>query len=103
MGADLETRIAGDWFNHIGAVAIVIAAGLLLKFASRACWIGPLAICAGGWLAGLGLLAGGERFRSRMPLYGQVLAGAGAALLYVTTYGGYVRSESPPARSPRRC
>src|SRR5207248_2772314 len=33
VGADFETRLAGHWFNHIGAVAIVIAAGLLLKFA----------------------------------------------------------------------
>jgi hypothetical protein len=90
-----EERIGGQWLNWLGAVTLVFAVGLFLKWAYDMGWITPLlqlppiAYLALGWIIGAGLLAGAERLRERVPLYAQGLAGAGIAVLYLTTYAGH--------------
>ena len=83
---NLEELVAGQWFNYIGAVALLIAAALLLKLGYDRGWFSPTTICVIGWLVGAGVLAAGELTRPKTPLYGQVLTGLGAALLYLSTY-----------------
>jgi uncharacterized membrane protein len=92
---DWEERIGSQWLNWLGAVTLVFAVGLFLKWAHDRGWITPLlqlpklAYLCIGWSAGGAVLAAGEYFRRRMPLYGQALAGGGIAILYLTTYAGY--------------
>lgn len=85
----LEDRIGGAWLGWLGAITVTVTVALAIAWAYREGWITPLIILSAGWLLGGGLLAAGERFRTRLPLYGQGLSGAGLAALYVTTYAGH--------------
>jgi uncharacterized membrane protein len=91
----LEERIGGQWLNWLGAVTLVMAVGLFLKWAYDMGWITPLfhlppvAYLCMGWLTGLALLAGSGVLRRSLPLYAQGLAGGGIAALYLTTYAGH--------------
>jgi hypothetical protein len=92
--------------NWLGAVTLVVAIGLFLKWSFDMGWITPLfhlppvAYLCLGWLAGAGLLGGAEILRGRMPFYAQGLAGGGSATLYLTTYAGYALI-SPPTPATR--
>jgi uncharacterized membrane protein len=94
-GPSLEERIGGQWLNWLGAVTMVVAVGLFLKWAYDMGWITPLfhlppmAYLTFGWLVGAAFLAGSERLRAELPLYAQGLAGGGIATLYLTTYAGH--------------
>jgi uncharacterized membrane protein len=61
----LESRIGSQWFNRIGILAVLIAAAWFLKLAIDNHWIGPLGRVLIGLVAGAGLIAWSERFRTR--------------------------------------
>ena len=60
----LESRIGSQWFNRIGILAVLIAAAWFLKLAIDNHWIGPLGRVLIGLVAGAGLIAWSERFRT---------------------------------------
>jgi hypothetical protein len=73
-------------FLGIGVVALLLAAGYLLKLSFERGWISPVMRCAGGVLAGLGVGALGWRLESRYRTYGAALVGAGAGIIYLSIW-----------------
>ena len=68
----------------------MIGAAYFEKLAFDNKWIGETARVVQGGLAGLALVYAGIRFaRAGYGLYGQVIAGCGAAILYVSTYAAF--------------
>lgn len=87
QGPSLEERIGGRWLLYAGVVAIFLAAAFFVKYAFENAWVTPTLRVVIGTLAGLTLAAGGRHFAARgYALYGQMLAGAGAAILYLSIY-----------------
>ncbi len=87
---DWEAIVAGNWFNRIGVVAIVLAVGFFLKYAVENEWIGPLARVILGLIAGIGLLMGGEQLRDKgYRRYAHGLSGGGIAILYLSFYAAF--------------
>jgi uncharacterized membrane protein len=60
----LESRIGSQWFNRVGILAVLIGMAWFLKLAIDNHWIGPLGRVLIGLVAGAGLIAWSERFRS---------------------------------------
>ncbi len=89
-----EERIGGQWLNWLGAITLVVAVGLLLKWVYDLGLLAPLLNLPRitwvilGWIAGGGLVAAGLRMRRSLLVYGQALTGTGVAILYVATYTG---------------
>lgn len=87
----LETRIGGQWLLYIGVVLLVIGVAYFEKLAIEKRWIGETARVVQGLLFGVGLMYAGSRFgRAGYRLYGQVITGAGGAILYVSTFAAFV-------------
>jgi uncharacterized membrane protein len=97
----LEERIGSRWLLYIGVVAIVIGAAYFEKLAIDYGWIGEGARVIQGAVVGLALIAAGLQFTRRgYPFYGQVMAGGGGAILYLSTYAAfnfYALIERPTA------
>jgi uncharacterized membrane protein len=86
----LETQIGSNWLLYIGVVAIVIGVAYFEKLAFDNRWIGEAARVIQGAVAGAALLYGGWRFvRTGYRLYGQMIAGGGAAVLYISVYAAF--------------
>jgi uncharacterized membrane protein len=86
----LETRIGARWLLYIGVVAIVIGAAYFEKLAIDYGWIGERMRILQGVVVGFALIGGGMEFARRgQKLYGQVLAGGGGAILYLSTYAAF--------------
>jgi uncharacterized membrane protein len=83
---DSEQWIGQRVFLGIGVVALLMAAGYLLKLSFERGWISPVMRCAGGVLAGLGVGALGWRLESRYRTYGAALVGAGAGIIYLSIW-----------------
>ena len=64
-------------------MALLVAAGYLLKLSFDRGWISPVMRCAGGVLAGIGVGALGWRLEPRYRTYGAALVGAGAGIIYL--------------------
>jgi uncharacterized membrane protein len=73
-------------FLGIGVVALLLAAGYLLKLSFDRNWISPAMRCIGGALAGLAVGALGWRLESRYRTYGAALVGAGAGIIYLSIW-----------------
>ncbi|HEX7317477.1 MAG TPA: DUF2339 domain-containing protein, partial [Pyrinomonadaceae bacterium] len=87
---DLESLIGGSIFSWLGILAAVFGAAFALKYAFDNDWISPAVRVALGALAGLGLLAVGERLRRKgMRPYAYVLSGGGVLILYLSVYAAY--------------
>ena len=87
---DLESVIAGSWFNWIGIIAVTFGVAFFLKFAFDNQWIGPSARVSLAALAGVALLYVGERLRRRdLRSYAYVLSGGGLLILYLSVYAAY--------------
>ena len=86
---DLETRIAGRWFNRIGIVAILFAVSYFLKLAFDNNWIGPSGRVAIGILIGALLLPWSQWLLNRGYTYfSEGIAGLGEATLYLSVWAG---------------
>lgn len=71
----------------VGVVAVVLAAGYLLKLSFDRGWISPFMRCVGGVVVGLGVAIGGWSIERRgYRTYGPALVGTGAAILYLTVW-----------------
>ena len=85
--AKLEEKLGKEWVTWVGAVVLFVAAGLFVKYAFDREWLGPPARVLFGVIAGIVVVASGERFiRRRMRAFGQGLIGTGLAVLYVSLY-----------------
>jgi uncharacterized membrane protein len=83
----LETEIGSRWLLYVGVIALVVGSAYFEKLAIEKNWIGERARVIEGILAGLALIGGGRRFvRRGYDVYGQIIAGGGVAVLYVSVY-----------------
>jgi uncharacterized membrane protein len=87
---DLESMIAGSWFNWIGIIAVTLGVAFFLKFAFDKQWIGPSARVTLAALVGVALLYVGERLRRRdLRSFAYVLSGGGLLILYLSVFAAY--------------
>ena len=96
--AGSERWIGQRVFLGIGVVALLMAAGYLLKLSFERGWISPVMRCAGGVVAGIGVGALGWRLEPRYRTYGAALTGAGAGIVYLSIWAASRLYEVlPPA------
>ena len=70
----------------VGVVALILAAGYLLRLSFDRGWISPVMRCIGGAAAGLIVGAIGWRLHPRYRTYGAALIGCGAAIIYLSVW-----------------
>src|SRR3954471_3045612 len=70
----------------IGVIALILAAGYLLRLSFDRGWISPVMRCVGGVCAGLTVGAVGWRLQPRYRTYGAALIGCGAAIIYLSVW-----------------
>ncbi|HEY8197272.1 MAG TPA: DUF2339 domain-containing protein [Gemmatimonadales bacterium] len=70
----------------IGVIALIMAAGYLLRLSFDRGWISPLMRCIGGACAGAIVGAIGWRLQPRYRTYGAALIGCGAAIIYLSVW-----------------
>jgi uncharacterized membrane protein len=70
----------------IGVVALILAAGYLLRLSFDRGWISPIMRCLGGACAGVIVGAVGWRLQPRYRTYGAALIGCGAAIIYLSVW-----------------
>ncbi|HEY6445716.1 MAG TPA: DUF2339 domain-containing protein [Acidobacteriaceae bacterium] len=88
--ASLETRIGSQWFNRIGILAVLIGVAWFLKLAFDNHWIGPLGRVLIGLLAGAGLIAWSERFRSHgYAAFSWSLKAIASGVLYLSLWAAF--------------
>jgi uncharacterized membrane protein len=86
----LESRIGTQWLLYIGVIAIVIGVAYFEKLAVDNAWLGETARVIQGAVLGLVLTYAGLRFvRAGYAIYGQMVTGGGAAILYLSTYAAF--------------
>lgn len=86
---NMEERIGGKWFAKIGVAVLVIGVSLFLEYAFDNDWIGETGRVILGILAGMSLLALGEKFIRKYFVYGQIITGGGLALLYLSIFAAF--------------
>jgi len=69
-------------------VALIVAAGYLLRLSFDRGWISPVMRCIGGAVSGFVVGAIGWRLQSRYRTYGAALIGCGAAIIYLSVWAG---------------
>ncbi|MDQ3985383.1 MAG: DUF2339 domain-containing protein [Actinomycetota bacterium] len=93
-GTDFEDSVVGAWFPRIGALALLLAAGLGFKYAVDRGFLGPGLRVVLGVVLGFSLLAIGEVTRRRGWLaYAQAVSGGGLAVLYLTVWASFAIFE----------
>jgi uncharacterized membrane protein len=86
---DLESLIAGRWFNRIGIVALLIAVSYFLKFAFDNNWIGPSGRVAIGALLGALMLPWSQWLLGKGYTYfSEGIAALGEATLFLSVWAG---------------
>ena len=70
----------------VGVIALILAAGYLLRLSFDRGWISPLMRCIGGALSGIAVGAIGWRLQPRYRTYGAALVGCGAAIIYLSVW-----------------
>jgi uncharacterized membrane protein len=86
---DLESVIAGKWFNRIGIVALLIAVSYFLKLAFDNNWIGPTGRVAIGILLGALMLPWSHWLLDRgYSYFSEGIAALGEATLFVSVWAG---------------
>lgn len=83
-----ENLFLGNIFNKIGALAILVGLIILIKIVSPFIVFTPQLKIILGYLAGLGLIAGGLKLHSKenMQNYAEVLLGTGFGAMFISTY-----------------
>ncbi len=96
-----EALIGGKWLNRIGAVALIIGMGFLLKYGFDNNWFPPVIRVAMGYAIGLGLLLQGDRsHKKNLPIFAQGIIGAGIAILYLSGYAAFNFYDPPLINQP---
>ncbi|HET8964733.1 MAG TPA: DUF2339 domain-containing protein, partial [Candidatus Acidoferrum sp.] len=86
---DLESLIAGKWFNRVGIVALLIAVSYFLKLAFDNNWIGPTGRVAIGILLGALMLPWSHWLAGRgYSYFSEGIAALGEATLFVSVWAG---------------
>lgn len=86
---DMESLIAGKWFNRIGIVAILFAVSYFLKLAFDNNWIGPTGRVAIGILLGALMLPWSHWLLGRgYSYFSEGIAALGEATLFVSVWAG---------------
>jgi uncharacterized membrane protein len=86
----LESQIGSRWLLYVGVIAIVIGVSYFEKLAIENHWVNETWRTIQGGVAGVLLVIGGLRIvRKGYRRYGQILAGTGVALMYVSTYAAF--------------
>ena len=86
----LESRIGARWLLYVGVAAIVIGVSYFEKLAIDNHWVSEAWRVIQGGIAGLVLVVAGLRIAKKSyRLYGQILSGAGVAIMYVSTYAAF--------------
>ena len=94
----LESRIASQWFNRIGILAVLVGMAWFLKLAIDNHWIGPLGRVVIGLIAGAGLIAWSERFHKRgYPAFSYSLKAVGSGILYLSLWAAFSLFHLLPA------
>ncbi|HET6836728.1 MAG TPA: hypothetical protein VFH24_01730, partial [Gemmatimonadales bacterium] len=70
----------------VGVVALILAAGYLLRLSFDRGWISPIMRCIGGVISGVVVGAVGWRLQPRYRTYGAALIGCGAAIIYLSVW-----------------
>jgi hypothetical protein len=70
----------------VGVIALILAAGYLLRLSFDRGWISPLMRCIGGAVSGFIVGAVGWRLHPRYRTYGAALIGCGAAIIYLSVW-----------------
>ncbi|HVE75188.1 MAG TPA: DUF2339 domain-containing protein [Actinomycetota bacterium] len=83
-------RVIGERvLNRIGALALIIGAGLFLKYAFDHDWISPLVRVLMGLTGGAALVYGASRQREKLPIFSQGILASGLVILYLSVYASY--------------
>jgi uncharacterized membrane protein len=86
---DMESLIAGKWFNRIGIVAILFAVSYFLKWAFDNNWIGPTGRVAIGILLGALMLPWSNWLLGRgYSYFSEGITALGEATLFVSVWAG---------------
>ena len=94
----IESRIGSQWFNRIGILAVLIGMAWFVKLAIDNHWIGPLGRVLIGLLAGAGLIAWSERFRTRgYVAFAYSLKATGSGILYISLWAAFSLYHLVPA------
>ena len=88
-GRDLEVLIAGNWFNRVGILAVIVAVSLFLKYAFDNNWIGPSGRVAIGILLGAAMLPWSQWLLGRgYSYFSEGIAALGQATLLLSIWAG---------------
>ena len=88
--SDLESRIGSHWLNRIGIAALLIGISYFLKLAFDNNWIGPAGRVTIGLLAGIGIVAWSERFRTKGYLaFSYSLKAVGIGAMYLSLWAAF--------------
>jgi len=88
-GPDLETVIAGRWFNRIGIVAVLVSVSYFLKLAFDNNWIGPSGRVAIGILLGAVMMPWSSwLLRRGYSYFSEGIVALGEATLFVSVWAG---------------
>ena len=88
--SDLESRIGSHWLNRIGIAALLIGISYFLKFAFDNNWIGPAGRVTIGLLAGIGIVAWSERFRTKgYRAFSYSLKAVGIGAMYLSVWAAF--------------
>jgi uncharacterized membrane protein len=86
---DLETVIAGRWFNRVGIVALLIAVSYFLKLAFDNGWIGPSGRVAIGILLGAAMMPWSSWLLGRgYSYFSEGIVALGEATLFLSIWAG---------------
>ncbi len=85
-GLDSEEWIGQRGLLAVGVLALVLAAGYLLKLSFDRGWVSPVMRCTGGAVAGGVVGAVGWWLHPRYRTYGAALIGCGAAIIYLAVW-----------------
>lgn len=83
---DWERIIGLNWLAIVGVVSLVIGVGFFLGLALQNNWIGEKGRFALAVSTGLVLIAAGEYFRSKAPIWSRSAIGGGISILYMSNF-----------------